>query len=86
MTKSKPKDPNLVSAVDLVSEFHISYQTLNHYTNLGLLESASRIGLKRFYKREDVRNKLNTIKELQNKGYTLRLICEAIKSGKEGAQ
>ena len=74
------KDPNLISAAEITSEFHISYQTLNHYTNLGLLESVSRVGLKRFYRREDVRNQLNNIKELQGKGYTLRLIYDIIKS------
>ena len=74
------KDPNLISAVELASEFHISYQTINHYTNLGLLESVSRIGLKRFYNKEDVKNRLNTVKELQSKGYTLRLIVEIIKT------
>jgi len=74
------KDPKLISAVELVKEFNISYQTINHYTNLGLFESVSRIGLKRFYNREGVRERLGTIKELQSKGYTLRLISEIIKN------
>jgi DNA-binding transcriptional MerR regulator len=81
MTKLKnTKDPNLISAVELVSEFHVSYQTINHYTNLGLLESVSRVGLKRFYNKADVKSRLDTIKELQSKGYTLRLISDIIKS------
>ena len=81
MTKDKkPRDPQLISAVELSKEFNVSYQTINHYSNLGLLESVKRIGLKRFYKREDVKARLNTIKELQDKGYTLRLIADVIKS------
>jgi len=81
--KHKPKnmrDPELISAVEIINEFHISYQTLNHYTNLGLLESVKREGLKRFYRKEDVKNRLETIKGLQSKGYTLRLISDIIKS------
>jgi DNA-binding transcriptional MerR regulator len=81
MNKPKnAKDPQVISAVELTHEFHISYQTINHYTNLGLFESVKREGLKRFYNKEEVRSRLNTIKELQSKGYTLRLICDAIKS------
>ena len=86
MTRSKNdigKD-GLISASELLKKFNISYQTLNHYTNIGLLESALRKGLKRFYEENDVKVRLEKIKELQNKGYTLRLIYEAIKSGKEG--
>ena len=88
MTKSKDDNgkTNLISAAELLTKFNISYQTLNHYTNIGLLESASRKGLRRFYDADDVRVRLEKIKELQNKGYTLRLICEAIKSDKEGIQ
>ena len=66
----------LLSALELVDKFQISYQTLNHYTNLGLLKNSSRQGLRRFYSEEDVRKRLRTIKELQNKGYPLRLIAE----------
>lgn len=69
----------LLSALELVSKFQISYQTLNHYTNLGLLKNSTRQGLRRFYQEHDVRRRLRTIKDLQNKGYPLRLIAERLR-------
>ena len=69
---------HLLSALELVDKFQISYQTLNHYTNLGLLKNSARLGLRRFYEEEDVRKRLQTIKDLQNKGYPLRLIAEQL--------
>lgn len=60
-------------------KFQISYQTLNHYTNLGLLKNSTRRGLRRFYREENVKRRLRKIKALQNKGYTLRLISELLR-------
>ena len=71
-----PKPARLLSALQLVDKFQISYQTLNHYTNLGLLNNSSRQGLRRFYQEDDVRRRLHKIKTLQNQGYTLRLIAQ----------
>lgn len=75
-TNGKRRVGSLLSALELVDKFRISYQTLNHYTNLGLLKNSTRRGLRRFYQEEDVRKRLRTIKDLQNKGYPLRLIAE----------
>ncbi|MFA6078785.1 MAG: MerR family transcriptional regulator [Candidatus Omnitrophota bacterium] len=73
-------EKRIVSAVDLVKKLDISYQTLNYYTTIGLLEMTGRKGRTRFYNEEDVIERLERIKALQNKGYTLRLINEAIGS------
>ena len=77
-------EKRIVSAVDLVKKLDISYQTLNYYTTIGLLEMAGRKGRTRFYNENDVIERLERIKALQNKGYTLRLINEAIGSAKRG--
>lgn len=77
-TNGKRRVRSLLSALELVDKFRISYQTLNHYTNLGLLKNSTRQGLRRFYQEEDVRKRLRTIKDLQNKGYPLRLIAERL--------
>ena len=69
----------VLSALELVRKFDISYQTLNHYTNLGLLRHASRKGIRRFYRQEDVKKRLRKIEALQNKGYPLRLIAERLR-------
>ncbi len=76
----KPKGARLLSALQLVDKFQISYQTLNHYTNLGLLNNSTRQGLRRFYREDDVRRRLRKIKALQNNGYTLRLIAQFLRS------
>ena len=75
----KPKRVRLLSALQLVDKFQISYQTLNHYTNLGLLNNSARRGLRRFYQEDDVRRRLRKIKTLQNQGYTLRLIAQLLR-------
>ena len=77
--RRKATSSRLLSAVQLVRRFKISYQTLNHYTNLGLLNNASRQGLRRFYRAADVKKRLRKIKALQNDGYTLRLISELLR-------
>jgi len=69
---------NTLSAVELVRRFGISYQTLNHYTNLGLLKDSGRQGLKRLYRADSVKKRLRMIKTLQNQGYTLRLIAQRL--------
>lgn len=73
------KRSRLLSALELVRKFGISYQTLNHYTNLGLTKNSTRKGLRRFYREADVRRRLRMVKALQSKGYTLRLIAERLR-------
>ncbi len=65
---------SMVAPGDIVERFNISYQTLNNYTNLGLLLVRQKKGNVRYYKLEEVRQRLKKINILKNKGYTLRLI------------
>jgi len=64
----------MISAKEIVDLFHISYQTVNHYTDFGLLEVVEKKGNVRFYDRETVVNRLKEIRNLTGEGYSLRLI------------
>ncbi|HNX81296.1 MAG TPA: MerR family transcriptional regulator [Candidatus Omnitrophota bacterium] len=67
-------DPKFISAKELVSNFHITYQTVNHYTDFGLLPVSLKRGNVRFYDRLLVSKRLREIKDLTKEGYSLRLI------------
>ncbi|MBU2063713.1 MAG: MerR family transcriptional regulator, partial [Candidatus Omnitrophica bacterium] len=67
-------------AMDVVKKFNISYQTVNHYTNFGLLHAVKKRGLgnKRLYKKSDVERSLDRIDELKDKGYPLKIIAKIL--------
>jgi len=67
--------PNkMISAKEIMSKYNISYQTINHYTDFGLLPVQTKIGNVRFYDRNLVEERLKKIRELIEEGYSLRLI------------
>jgi DNA-binding transcriptional MerR regulator len=72
---------NLVSTSEIVAKYKISYQTLNYYTNLGLLHAENKVGNKRFYNEQRLRQDLYKIQQLKNEGYTLNLIRKMLNSG-----
>ena len=57
----------------------ISYQTLNYYTCLGLLDPQSRQGNKRLYRAAETKKRLRMIDRLKNEGYPLRMISDIMK-------
>ncbi|MBI3087263.1 MAG: MerR family transcriptional regulator, partial [Candidatus Omnitrophica bacterium] len=61
--------------------FRLSYQTLNYYTNLGLLRVAKRDGNQRLYDEQDVQRHLEAIGRLKDEGYPLRLISRMLGEG-----
>lgn len=65
---------NLISAPEIVKRFGVTYQAVNHYTNLGLLEVAAKNGNARMYEKSQVRFRLSKIAQLVREGYSLRLI------------
>ena len=73
---------DIITAMDVVRKFNISYQTLNHYTNFGLLNAIRKRGSgnKRFYKTLEVESNLNQIDELKGKGYPLKIIAKMLNS------
>jgi DNA-binding transcriptional MerR regulator len=67
-------DDIMIAPSGIVEKFKISYQTLNNYTNIGLLVVRQKKGNARFYKLDEIQQRLDSINKLKNKGYTLRLI------------
>lgn len=64
----------IISAKEISRTYHITYQTVNHYTDLGLLPISSKKGNVRFYNSAIVAKRLKEIKDLAREGYSLRLI------------
>ncbi|MBI3011179.1 MAG: MerR family transcriptional regulator [Candidatus Omnitrophica bacterium] len=68
----------LITAHEVVQRHRLSYQTLNYYTNLGLLRVAKRNGNERLYKKRDVQRQLAAVGRLKDEGYPLRLISQVL--------
>jgi DNA-binding transcriptional MerR regulator len=63
-----------VSAAEIVKKYGLTYQAVNHYTNLGLLEVVTKSGNARMYARAKVKTRIAKIFKLVGEGYSLRLI------------
>ena len=75
MTKKKNNSRNkILSAKDIMVRYKVSYQTINHYTDFGLLPILVKKGNVRFYDRRMVEKRMTKIRELMGEGYSLRLI------------
>lgn len=68
----------LISAMDIAKEFHISYQLVNYYTNIGLFKVCGNRGNKRLYSHQQVAKNLKKIKKFKQKGYSLRVIRDEL--------
>lgn len=64
----------VISAKEIVDRFSISYQTVNYYTDFGLLQVVYKRGNERFYNKNEVKHRLAKITKLAGEGYSLRLI------------
>jgi len=64
----------LISAKEIIKKYHLTYQTINYYTNLGLLEVVGKKGNTRLYNGAMVKERLTEISHLMKEGYPLRLI------------
>ncbi|MFH1046516.1 MAG: MerR family transcriptional regulator [Candidatus Omnitrophota bacterium] len=73
------ESPNLIFAKEIAMKFNIPYPTVNHYTNLGLLNVVKRKGNRRLYEERKVRAQLEDIFKLSGEGYPLRLICKKLR-------
>jgi|GEM_PF-253725 len=67
-------DPEMISAKEIVKTYNLTYQTVNHYTDLGLLPVVAKRGNVRFYDNAVVKERIKHIRELVKEGYSLRLI------------
>jgi DNA-binding transcriptional MerR regulator len=68
------KTGKLISAKEITAKYNISYQTVNHYTDFGLLPMVIKKGNIRFYDNSQVKSRLSRIAKLASEGYSLRLI------------
>lgn len=75
------KETKLVSSMELVRKFGISYSTLTHYTNLGLLRVVRKNGNKRLYQGNQAKKRLKKIKKLSTEGYPLKIIKKILSNG-----
>ena len=74
-----------ISSQEIVTKYGISYQTLNYYTNLGFLHAITKQGNRRFYRDDEVKKALSTIRHLRSQGFPLRLIGRFLHSGQSTA-
>jgi len=74
MSVNHSKGNKMISASDIMTRYNISYQTVNHYTDFGLLPVAAKKGNVRYYNKSLVGKRLKKIKDLMQEGYSLRLI------------
>ena len=74
MLMHRKSNSSFISAAEITQKFHITYQAVNHYTNLGLLDVVTKTGNVRMYDRGEVRRRLEKIAQLVREGYSLRLI------------
>ncbi|MFA6384130.1 MAG: MerR family transcriptional regulator [Candidatus Omnitrophota bacterium] len=68
------KARRLISAKDIIAKYHLTYQTINYYTDFGLLSMVCKKGNVRYYDGTQVRQRLTKIIRLSREGYSLRLI------------
>ena len=68
----------LISAKEIAREYDLTYQTVNHYTNFGLLIVVTKKGNVRLYDEEQVQQRLARTSELISRGFPLRLIRQAL--------
>lgn len=69
---------NLISAKEIVRKYNLTYQTVNHYTNLGLINVVSKKGNVRLYDEDEINNRLTKITLLINTGLPLRVIRKTL--------
>lgn len=74
MAKLNYKQDQMISVKEIMQEYNLTYQTVNHYTDFGLLPIALKKGNVRFYEEDIVEERLKKIKELTEEGYSLSLI------------
>ncbi|MFH1640933.1 MAG: MerR family transcriptional regulator [Candidatus Omnitrophota bacterium] len=72
--KRGSKRNKTITARDITNKYNITYQSVNHYTDFGLLPVLIKEGNVRLYNKNVVEKRLKKIRELMNEGYSLRLI------------
>ena len=78
------KSGTLINANEITRKYGLSYQTLNYYTNMGLLAVVKKVSSQRLYHEPDLRKRLKLITKLKDQGYPLQLIRQVLSSKKAG--
>lgn len=68
----------LISSKEIVKKYNLTYQTVNHYTNINLLHVVTKQGNVRMYDEAQVKERLARIAQLISEGYPLRLVCKKL--------
>lgn len=63
----------------ITRRYDISYQTINYYTNLGLLTVRKKQKNARLYDPKEVRSAIDKVTRLKNQGYSLKLIRDRMR-------
>ncbi|MFH1577495.1 MAG: MerR family transcriptional regulator [Candidatus Omnitrophota bacterium] len=63
-----------ICAKEIAKKYRLSYQKVNRYVDIGLLNVVLREGNKRLLNRQQVAKRLRQISFLSQEGYSLRLI------------
>jgi DNA-binding transcriptional MerR regulator len=71
----------LVTAEELVKLLGISSATVNYYTNLGLFKIKDRLGNRRLYEKNEIKELHEQIRKMRREGYSLRIIQERMQKG-----
>lgn len=71
----------LISPTEISKIYNISYQTVNYYTNLGILMVKKRNANNRLYDSRQVSSCLKKVTNLKSQGYSLKLICDLLRKG-----
>jgi DNA-binding transcriptional MerR regulator len=74
MASFRAEENDLITAKEIMKEFDVSYQIVNHYTNFGLLPVLIKKANIRYYDKNTVKGRLKKIRELTQQGYSLSLI------------
>lgn len=72
--KNKNTNHNMLSVKEIMKKYSLSYQTVNHYTDFGLLPVSIKKGNVRLYDKRVIENRMKKIRNLMEEGYSLRLI------------
>ena len=68
----------LISSKEIVKKYNLTYQTVNHYTNINLLNVVTKQGNVRMYDEAQVKERLARVTKLISEGYPLRLVCKKL--------
>jgi DNA-binding transcriptional MerR regulator len=74
MSNLRVEENDMITAKEIMKEFNVSYQIVNHYTNFGLLPVLIKKANIRYYDKNTIKERIKKIRELTQQGYSLSLI------------